>query len=364
MLDPSDRPAKIPGPIALTTLGWDARWAATLGDTDLRAARVTRVDRGLYGVLGAEGPERHGLGPNLLEAVADDPLTGPCVGDWVTLRDWADDRTTIDAVLPRRTLLVRAKVGGTSHDQALAANVTTTAVVAGLDQQPSMTKLERLIALAWESGAAPVVLLSKADLAPDADEIAADLMRNAPGVEVVCCSVPDGRGVERVREVVAEGTVALIGSSGAGKSTLINEIVGAELLRTKQIRSDGRGRHTSVRRELVVVPTGGCLIDTPGLRGVGLSQTGEGLAATFADVETLIGQCRFADCAHDSEPGCAVLAAIDSGELDVRRLESWRKLQREVAWMARRKDARLRQQELRVWKQRTRANRSARRDRP
>ncbi|MGH3359205.1 MAG: ribosome small subunit-dependent GTPase A [Nocardioidaceae bacterium] len=347
----------------LASLGWDGQWAAVLGETPLRPARVTRIDRGLYGVLGADGPERHGLGPNLLEAAAHDPLDGPCVGDWVTLRDWSDDRTTIDAVLPRRSLLARAKVGGTSHDQALAANVTTTAVVAGLDQQVSMTKLERLTALAWESGAAPVVLLSKADLAPDADDVASDLMQAAPGVEVICCSVVDGRGIDRLRAIVVAGTVALVGSSGAGKSTLINEIVGDDLLETRQIRADGRGRHTSVRRELVVVPSGGCLIDTPGLRGVGLSDTGEGLAATFADIEALIAQCRFADCAHDSEPGCAVTDAVESGVLDQRRLASWRKLQREIAWMARRKDARLRQEELRVWKQRTRDNRFARRRR-
>ena len=349
-------------PHALVHLGWDDRWAAMLGETSLRPARVTRVDRGLYGVHAADGPGRHGLGPNLLEATAHDPVDGPCVGDWVTLRDWSDDRVTIDAVLPRRTVLVRAQVGGTSRDQALAANVTTTAVVAGLDQQPSMTKLERLVALAWESGAAPVVVLTKADLAPDADDVAADLMAVAPGVEVICASVVDGRGLDRVRELAAEGTVALVGSSGAGKSTLINALVGAEMLDTRTIRSDGRGRHTSVRRELVVLPSGGCLIDTPGVRGVGLSDSGHGLAAAFTDVEDLIAQCRFADCGHDTEPDCAIRAALDDGTLDVRRYESWQKLQREVAWMARRKDARLRAEELKRWKPRTKNNRSARRD--
>ena len=328
-----------------------------LGDTDLRPARVTRIDRGLYAVHSAAGPERHGLGANLLEAAAHDPLDGPCVGDWVTLRDWVDARTTIDAVLPRRTVLVRAKVGGTSQEQALAANVTATAVLAALDQSPSMSKLERLVALAWESGAPPIVLLTKADLAPDADDFAADLMSTTPGVEVVCCSAVDGRGVDRVREIVAQGTVALVGSSGAGKSTLANLLLGDDVLATREIRADGRGRHTSVRRELVVVGTGGCLIDTPGLRGVGLSDSGEGVAATFSDVEELAAQCRFADCAHESEPGCAILAALDDGTLSVRRLESWRKLQREIAWMARRKDVRLRQEELRVWKRRTKANR-------
>ena len=331
-----------------------------LGDTDLRPSRVTRVDRGLYAVHAATGLERHGLGANLLEATAHDPLDGPCVGDWVTLRDWPDGRTTVDAVLPRRTVLVRAQAGGTSREQALAANMTATAVVAGLDQAPSMTKLERLVALAWESGAPPLVFLTKADLAADAEEIAADLMATAPGVEVICCSVVDGRGVDRLREIVAEGTVALVGSSGAGKSTLANVLVGDEVLATREIRADGRGRHTSVRRELVMVPTGGCLIDTPGLRGVGLSDTGEGLSAAFADVEELAAQCKFSDCAHDTEPGCAVRAALDDGSLAVRRLESWRKLQREIAWMARRKDVRLRQEQLRQWKQRTKANRSAR----
>jgi len=345
-------------PHALVALGWDARWQSVLGDTDLRPARVTRVDRGLYGVYAASGSERHGLGANLLEATAHDAVDGPCVGDWVTLRDWPDSRTTIDAVLPRRSVLVRTQAGGTSREQALAANMTATAVVAGLDQTPSLSKVERLVAMAWESGAPPVVLLSKADLATDADDIAAYLRASAPGVEVICCSVVDGRGVDRVRGLVAEGTVALVGSSGAGKSTLANAILGDEVLATREIRADGRGRHTSVRRELVVVDGGGCLIDTPGLRGVGLSDSGEGVAAAFADVEELVAQCRFADCAHETEPGCAVLAALDDGTLHVRRFESWRKLQREIAWMARRKDARLRQEELRVWKRRTKANRS------
>jgi ribosome biogenesis GTPase / thiamine phosphate phosphatase len=224
-----------------------------------------------------------------------------------------------------------------------------------------MTKLERMLAVAWQSGAAPLVLLTKSDIATDAADVASDVASAAPGVDVLTCSSVTGDGLHDLRELLGAGTtLALLGSSGAGKSSLVNALVGADVLTTKQIRDDGRGRHTSVRRELVLLPDGGgAVIDTPGLRGVGLFDADEGLAATFADIEELATQCRFSDCRHESEPDCAVLAAIDAGTLPARRLESWRKLLREQAWMAARKDARLRAEQLKVWKQRTKASRSA-----
>jgi ribosome biogenesis GTPase / thiamine phosphate phosphatase len=345
----------------LAALGWDAVWAeqARAHGSDA-IGRVTRVDRGVCTVLSAEGAVRASLGGDLLDAMAHDATEAPCTGDWVTLRHWPDERTTAEAVLPRRSSIVRADPAPDSRGQVLAANLSHVGVVAGLDQLPTMTRLERLLAIAWQSGATPIVLLTKADLAADAAEIARDAAVAAPGVDVLCCSTVTGEGLDELRSRLGPGTtLALIGSSGAGKSSLVNSLVGAEVLTTKRIRSDGRGRHTSVRRELVPIPGGGAVIDTPGLRSAGLFDSDEGLAATFADIAHLAQSCRFGDCAHETEPGCAVLAAVESGELSERRLESWRKLQREQEWMAARKDARLRAERLRVWKQRTKASRNA-----
>jgi ribosome biogenesis GTPase len=348
---------------ALAALGWDDAWAAQARALAADAVgRVSRVDRGVCTALSTEGAVRASLGGDLLDAVAHDATEAPCTGDWVTLRHWPDERTTAEAVLTRRSSIVRADPSPDSRGQVLAANVTLVGIVAGLDQVPALTKLERLLAVAWQSGAEPLVLLTKSDLADDAAEVASDVAIAAPGVDVVCCSTVTGDGLDQLRERLGPGaTLALLGSSGAGKSSLVNALVGAEVLTTKQIRADGRGRHTSVRRELIGLPDGGAVIDTPGLRGVGLFDSDEGLAATFADVTELARSCRFADCAHETEPDCAVLAAVDSGALTERRLESWRKLQREQAWMAARKDARLRSEQVKVWKQRTKASRANRR---
>lgn len=346
----------------LAALGWDDAWAAEARDRGADAVgRVSRVDRGVCTVVTTTGPMRASLGGELLDAVAHDATAAPSTGDWVTLRRWPDDRTTAEAVLSRRSSIVRADPAPDSKGQVLASNLTHAGIVAGLDQVPSMTKLERMLAVAWQSGAAPLVLLTKSDIATDAADVASDVASAAPGVDVLTCSSVTGDGLDDLRELLGAGTtLALLGSSGAGKSSLVNALVGADVLTTKQIRDDGRGRHTSVRRELVLLPDGGgAVIDTPGLRGVGLFDADEGLAATFADIEELATQCRFSDCRHESEPDCAVLAAIDAGTLPARRLESWRKLLREQAWMAARKDARLRAEQLKVWKQRTKASRSA-----
>jgi len=347
--------------LSLTALGWDPAWQALAARRPGEVpARVTRVDRGVCSTLGAAGPERAAIGGAVLEAISHNPLEAPCAGDWVMLRYWTDGRLTVEAVLPRRASLVRAEAGLRSSGQLLAANVTAVGVVVALDQMPALTKVERLLALAWDSGATPVVLLTKADLAPDADDVAADVHAAAPGVAVVCVSTVTGVGLATMRELQAPGgTLALIGSSGSGKSTLVNALVGAPVLRTRPIREDGRGRHTTVRRELVVLPSGGCVIDTPGLRVVGLFDSGAGLETAFADIAALAGRCRFTDCGHASEPGCAVLEALDRGVLTPRRLASWRKLRREQAWMAARTDARLAAERSRAWRQRSKTGRLA-----
>ncbi|MPZ96963.1 MAG: ribosome small subunit-dependent GTPase A [Propionibacteriales bacterium] len=329
--------------------------------TDLPPARVQRVDRGLVTVLTEDGPLRVSLGADLLDQMAKDSTAGPCTGDWCLLRAWPDGPVTLESVLPRGPSIRRAEVGGSSREQVLAANIDVAAVVVGLIPEPVIGKLERMLALAWSSGAQPAVVLTKADLVPDAEQIAEDVRSAADGVPVIVVSSVTGQGIAEVRALAgADGTIALLGSSGTGKSSLVNALVGTEVLGTQRIRADGRGRHTSVRRELVLLPGGGAVIDTPGLRGVGLIDAEEGLASTFGDVEALVSQCRFRDCAHTSEPGCAVRAAVDDGTLSVRRLESWHKLREEMRVMAARQDERSRAELLKVWRRDSKAHRKPR----
>jgi ribosome biogenesis GTPase len=270
-------------------------------------------------------------------------------------------------ILPRRTALIRANVSrtsrgglsGDSHSQVLAANIDTVLVVEPARPDPSLGRIERLLALAWQSGARPYVVISKIDLASDRVGALDEVATAAPGVDVHPVCAVTGDGMAALRDIAA-GTSVLIGGSGAGKSTLVNALAGKEVMRTQAIRtSDGRGRHTTTHRELIVTP-GGLLIDTPGVRRIGLHETEEGLSQAFADIEELVARCRFTDCAHDTEPGCAVLAALESGDLTERRLAGWRKLRREAEWMASRTDARRRAERRRTVTEQQRAWKSAR----
>jgi ribosome biogenesis GTPase len=329
----------------LDAIGFDAevaRWAERRAAADVSVGRVVRVDRGVVSVLTETGPHRATIGGEVLTRMAADPLDGPCTGDWAILRDWPDHRTTIEQLRPRSTAVVRAAAGRQSHDQVLCANVDVAAAVVALHPLPVMAKVERLVALAWESGARPLVVLTKADMVSDADQVAEDVAETAPGVDVVVVSSQVGTGAEALRDVIAgRRTMALFGASGHGKSSLTNLLVGADVLTTRAIRDDGRGRHTSVRRELVPLPGGGAVIDTPGLRGVGLVGGEHGLSQVFADVEALAATCRFDDCAHAGEPGCQVARAVGDGTLSLRRFESWQHLQRELAWRAARREQRV-----------------------
>lgn len=326
----------------LETIGYTPQLARSAAGADAEVGRVVRVDRGLAEVLTERGLVRAGYCGDLLAEMARDPVAGPTAGDWVVVRDWPDHRHTVHRVLPRATTVVRATAGGQSHGQVLCANVDHVAIVVALHPDPPLARVERLLVLAWDSGATPVVVLTKTDLVPDADFVAEDVAAAAPGVEVLCTSTVTGRGVDRLRELSSGArTTGLVGASGHGKSSLVNALAGAEVLGTRQIRADGRGRHASVRRELVVLPTGGAVIDTPGLRGVGLLGGLEGLERAFADVAALTGRCRYADCSHRSEPGCAVRAALESGALPVRRYESWVELRTEAERADRRRQARV-----------------------
>lgn len=335
---------------ALVSYGWTEDLEHSFAphrESGLIPGRVAAVDRGRCDVITENGPLKADTAP----LTGADPLAAPCTGDWVAVR--AGEHPAVTALLPRRTAIVRASAGRDSHGQVLAANVDTIAITVSLETEVDLGRLERLLALAWESGARPVVVLTKADHVTDPavlDAEIADVAAAAPGADVVTVSSLTGDGVDVVAAVLT-GTVVLVGQSGAGKSTLGNALLGEERLATGEVRAaDGKGRHTTVRRELLPLPSGGVLIDTPGLRGVGLYDAEEGLQQTFAEIEELAADCRFGDCAHDSEPGCAVRAAIEDGVLPQRRLDSYRKLLRENEWIASRSDARLRAERTNQWK--------------
>ncbi|RYV51452.1 ribosome small subunit-dependent GTPase A [Pengzhenrongella frigida] len=297
--------------------------------------------------------DRDGLVPD-----ADGARHVPTVGDYVLTGTRADGGTTLLELLPRRTVLVRDSAGGTARTQALAANVDVVLVAEHLAPEPEPGRIERLLMLAWRSGARPVVVLTKADLVADGARSAAQVAAVAPGVDVHVVSATAGTGLEPLRALLSPGiTVVIVGTSGAGKSTLLNALVGRELMATGALRADGKGRHTTTHRELVVLDSGAVLIDTPGLRAVGVVGGEDAVGAAFADITALAERCRFNDCAHDREPGCAVQAALESGELSARRFDSWRRVAREAAWQARRADHRLAAAETALWKQRAASHR-------
>lgn len=341
----------------------DDGWGESSDGRD-RPGLVVRVDRATAVVEPPDGggvPVRATWGPQVLAAIAEDPESAPTTGDRVTVRHWPDGRITLESVAPRHSLLTRADADGGSRRQLLAANVDTVAVVEGLMPDPDVRRIARLLALAWSSGAQPVVLLTKADLAPDSGETAARL-RTSNACEVHEVSVVTGAGLEAVRELLAGGRVlALLGASGAGKSSLVNALAQGPVMRVQELRRDGKGRHTTVTRELHRV-AGGQIIDGPGLRGVGLTGAA-GLDLTFSDVLGLAEDCRFTDCAHVTEPGCAVLAAVGEGELELDRLDAWRQLVAEGRRQELRRDARLRAEEKRKLKVVHRAARTLYRDR-
>jgi len=352
----------------LASLGWDASLAAAYperGD-ELRPGRVVRADRGVCTVLRADGPVRASLGGGVLVAAARDAVNLPCAGDWVLVRSWPDQRLTVEAVLPRRTAIVRRTADKDSTGQVLAANADAAAVVEPLHPEPDVGRIERMLALAWESGAQPLVVLTKCDLVPDPVAVAAQLAQVAPGVEVLPVSAQRETGLDRLRPWIAPGrTLALLGPSGAGKSTLVNALAGATVMTTQGVRGvDGKGRHTTTHRQLIPIPGGGAVLDTPGVRAVGLLDAAAGLDQAFADIAELVAACRFADCGHRGEPGCAVEAALEAGDLTGRRWASWQRLQREVAYETRRRNVRLAAEERQRWKRIHQEQRSARKAGP
>lgn len=308
---PGTVPARV---IARTAAGW-------------RIAGAGRHDAGADGELPAEPSGR-------LRFTAAEETDLPVVGDWVMAMS-AGEFAVMHEVLPRTTLLVRHRPGAGSGGQALAANVDRVFIVQGLDRGANLRGLERYLVLARESGAAPAVILNKADTVPT-DEVAAEVeaARAVAGdIPVIACSSVTGEGVDRVRELIGHGvTACFLGASGVGKSTLIGLLLGRDDLAVASVReSDHKGRHTTSGRHLFLIPGGGMVIDTPGMRELGIMEAGEGLAATFPEIAAMAETCRFRDCTHGDEPGCAVRAALDAGEIDPGRFESYDKLVRESA---------------------------------
>ncbi|WP_237328573.1 ribosome small subunit-dependent GTPase A [Streptomyces sp. CBMAI 2042] len=362
---------------SLAPYGWDDDWAAAFSpfaEQGLVPGRVVRVDRGQCDVITPDGPVR----ADTAFVVPRDPMRIVCTGDWVAL-DADGDPRFVRTLLPRRTAFVRSTSSERSEGQVLATNIDHIVICVSLAVELDLGRIERFLALALSSseGAAllgggygpgehrpePIVLLTKADLVPDAatlSHLVQDIEAIAPGVQVYPVSSTTGEGLDVLGAVVSGGTSVLLGISGAGKSTLANTLLGRDEMEVRAARDvDGKGRHTTTTRNLLVLPQGGVLIDTPGLRGVGLFDAGTGVGELFSEIEELAARCRFHDCGHVSEPGCAVLAALEDGTLPDRRLESYRKLLRENQRIVAKTDARVRSEIRKDWKRKGAEGRAA-----
>jgi ribosome biogenesis GTPase len=340
----------------LEQLGWDQRWEALFERENVEGRRPGRIlveHKGSYVVATEDGDRDASVSGRFRHeaAVAED---FPAVGDWVVVSAQESGGSgVIHAVLPRATRFARPARGDIPGAQVVAANVDVVLVVAALDRDFNLRRVERYLALAWSSGAEPVVVLNKADVCDDVGGRMADVGAIAPGVPVRAVSARDGTGIDSITPLLEPGkTVALLGSSGVGKSTITNALLGWERQKTNDVREDDqRGRHTTTMRELVITPSGALLIDSPGMRSVGMWEIEEGLDDAFADVAAFAAECRFNDCSHAGEPGCMVRMAIADGRLPESRLLSQQKLARESAALARRVDPVLRAEHQRRWKQ-------------
>ena len=329
--------------LSLENLGWNAYFESLflqlqeeLDAPSLVPARVTEQHRGAY-VVATECGAVVALLPGKTLHLDDDEQI-PAVGDWVAAHPLPNEaKAVIVGVLPRRTRFVRQSSGGVTRHQTVAANIDTVFLVSGLDHDFNPRRIERYLTLAWESGAVPVVLLNKADLCDALEERIGAVEAVAPGVSIHPISAALGTGLEALDPYLAQGrTVAFLGSSGVGKSSLVNRLLGRDELAVGDVREDdSRGRHTTTHRELVVLPGAACLIDTPGMRELQLTG-GASLDKSFADVRALAEECRFADCTHQSEPGCAIQGALTDGVLDSGRYGSYQKQLRELAYAERR----------------------------
>lgn len=340
---------------SLKDLGWrecfSSQYGAIEADAQFVPARVAEDSREIYRIVSTQGEfvsELSGKFRNEVLGRAD----FPAVGDWVLARLRENERrATIHRVLNRSSKFTRKIAGRKTEEQIVAANVDVVFLVSSLNREFNPRRIERYLTLAWKSGAKPLIVLNKCDLCETAQDLLRETESTAMGVRVILASAFRGDGIEEIREVLQAGsgktaaalTAGLIGSSGVGKSSLINAILGTPLQETRSVReADDRGRHATTARQLIVVPGGGVLIDTPGMRELQLWDAGEGIGHAFGEIQELAAQCKFRDCKHESEPGCAVRAAVESGALDAERLESFHKLGREEKFLEAKQDAAVR----------------------
>jgi len=340
--------------VSIATWGWNSYFEAFWSGEDRRnavPARVIAQQRKFWRVAGELG-ECWAEAAGKLRLAAEEGADWPAVGDWVVLEQHREATPLIRAVLPRRSKFVRKAPGKKIEEQVLAANVDTALLVTALDHDFSPRRVERYLAQCWESGAGPVIVLNKADACENAREMAAEMERVASGAPVRVISAKSGAGFAELGEFLKPGnTLVLLGSSGVGKSTIVNRLLGGTVQEVQPVReSDSKGRHTTSARELFVLPGGALLVDTPGLREVQLWDAEDGVAQTFGDIDELATRCKFTNCRHSGEAGCAVEEAVKTKVVDLARLENWRKLKREQEFLRRKVDPEARQEQKEKWK--------------
>ena len=327
----------------LTQLGWNNFFSENFElyrQEGYAAGRVAVEHKNRY-VLYTEWGDCWGEVAGKLRHRASGLQDFPAVGDWVAIRAaQGDNIATIHEILPRQSRFSRKVAGDRTQEQIVAANLDTVFLVSGLDGDFNLKRIERYLVLAWESGANPVIVLNKADLYPEVEELVLEVEAIAPLVPIAVLSAAEARGLDALKSYLQPGkTVALLGSSGVGKSTITNQLVGTAMQKVREVRQDdSRGRHTTTHRELILLPDGGLLVDTPGMREIQIWAGEDSLQDTFADIEELAQECRFRDCQHDREPGCAVLEALEMGTLDRRRFLSYQKLQKEIKYLSSKQD--------------------------